>query len=430
VLAPRIRGFVGRGIAARVADRLSSARGRHAEGRAPAGRDPHPRIMRLAAILDARETGLAPDRPVNARVPLRRRAFAGVTPRVIAIIVALMLIRSVSSSVDLIFGIRGFDDAALFAARTLVGLLVVSIMAATMLVVIIPTSNLGPQRGPARAAALGLAVVAGSGLGILARLASGDWFVSPNWNHIRDFVAYVWPRYLLIGGLLTVAAELYRRERAHTAFAQQAELDSVELERELAAAQLQALQAQVEPHFLFNTLANVRRLYDEDPGAGRRMLEMLMRYIEVALPEMRRGEATLARESELIEAYLHIQRVRMGRRLAFVVAIPHALHAVTVPSMMLLTLVENAVKHGLNPSTSGGLIRVTARREDDSLVLTVADTGIGFGSGAGTGTGLANVSARLASQFGDRARLVLENNALGGATASIVLPSAQTPLPA
>jgi LytS/YehU family sensor histidine kinase len=73
---------------------------------------------------------------------------------------------------------------------------------------------------------------------------------------------------------------------------------------------------------------------------------------------------------------------------------------------------------------------VTARREDDSLVLTVADTGIGFGSGAGTGTGLANVSARLASQFGDRARLVLENNALGGATASIVLPSAQTPLPA
>jgi sensor histidine kinase YesM len=90
--------------------------------------------------------------------------------------------------------------------------------------------------------------------------------------------------------------------------------------------------------------------------------------------------------------------------------------------MMLLTLVENAIKHGLNPSPEGGRIRVTARVVDERVVLTVADTGVGFGSGSGTGIGLANVSARLASQFGDRAQLVLENNELGGATASIVLP--------
>jgi sensor histidine kinase YesM len=166
----------------------------------------------------------------------------------------------------------------------------------------------------------------------------------------------------------------------------------------------------------------VRRLYDEDRDAGRKMLEMLMRYIAVALPEMRGERATLAREADMIEAYLHIQRVRMGTRLAFAIDIPRALRNLAVPPMMLLTLVENAIKHGLTPSPEGGRIRVTARAVEKDVVLTVADTGVGFGSGSGTGIGLANISARLASQFGERARLVLENNELGGATASIFLP--------
>ena len=386
--------------------------------------------MRPAATLDAFQAEPAFERVDEARKPVWRRALAGVTPRALTIILVLMLIRSVSSSVEPLLGIRRFDDAVAFVVDTLQGLVHLAIMAATMLVVIIATSNLGPQRGAARTAALGFAILVGSGLGILARLASSDWLVSPNWDRIRDFVVYLWPRYFLIGGLLTVVAELHRRERAHTTLAQQAELDSIALERELAAAHLQVLKAQIEPHFLFNTLANVRRLYDEDTGAGRKMLEMLMRYLEVALPEMRRGEATLAREAELIEAYLHIQRVRMGRRLAFVVDVPRGLRDMGVPPMMLLTLVENAVKHGLNPAPDGGLIRVTARVEDASLVLTVADTGVGFGSGTGSGTGLANISARLASQFGDRARLALENNQLGGATASIVLPLSRPTHPA
>jgi sensor histidine kinase YesM len=112
----------------------------------------------------------------------------------------------------------------------------------------------------------------------------------------------------------------------------------------------------------------------------------------------------------------------MGRRLAFALEVPAGLAAVPLPPMILLTLVENAIKHGLTPSPEGGRVRVSARVQGDRVVLTVADTGVGFGSGSGTGIGLANVSARLASQFGDRARLLLENNELGGATASIAFP--------
>jgi sensor histidine kinase YesM len=149
-----------------------------------------------------------------------------------------------------------------------------------------------------------------------------------------------------------------------------------------------------------------------------------MRYLEVALPRMRDSESTLGRDSELVDAFLRIQRIRMGPRLAFSIDIPAALLAHPVPPMMLLTLAENAIKHGLNRSPDGGLIRVTARADVDRLLLSVADTGVGFGPGSGTGTGLANIRARLAAQFGDRASLALENNDLGGATATIALPLA------
>jgi LytS/YehU family sensor histidine kinase len=192
----------------------------------------------------------------------------------------------------------------------------------------------------------------------------------------------------------------------------------------MAEARLQVMQAQVEPHFLFNTLANVRRLHEKDPEAGRRMLENLMRYLEVALPRMRDDVSTLGRDAELIDAFLRIHQIRMGPRLGFSVEVPKDLRPRPVPPMMLLTLTENAIKHGLNPSLEGGRIRVMARTDDERLILSVADTGVGFGSGSGAGTGLANIRARLAAQFGDRAVLTLHNNELGGVTATIALPLA------
>ncbi|HEX6795527.1 MAG TPA: histidine kinase [Casimicrobiaceae bacterium] len=379
--------------------------------------------MRPAAVpLDSADTRAVVDAADTARALPWRRAFAGLSPTAIAIIFALMMFRAVGTMIDRLVQAKDVDAFIGMMLAMFEALVATGVMAATMIVIIVAALNLVPGRGPARIAALAAAVFVASGLGVFLRMACGDWFDAPNWQHIRAFVVYVWPRYFVIGSLLTIVAELYRRERASIALAEQAEVDSVALERDLAAARLQALQAQIEPHFLFNTLANVRRLYEEDGVAGGTMLEMLMRYIEVVLPGVRGGKPTLAREAALIEAYLHIQRVRMGARLAFTVEIPPRLRDAQVPPMMLLTLVENAVKHGLTPSPDGGRIRVTADADRDRLVLTVADTGVGFGSGSGSGIGLANISARLASQFGERAHLSLENNALGGATASIALP--------
>ena len=360
------------------------------------------------------------------RPGLWHTALAGLTPQILAIVAALLFIRMLSSKIEeLIYAVNNRWLGVWFwkLIANYCGLLV---MAAPMVIVIIATANLGPQRGPKRIAALKAAVILSAGAGVTLRVAIEGWLdIGAGWDYVASMLSYLWPRYALLGGMLTIVGELYRREAASIEAMQRAEIDRATFEREMAEARLQVLQAQIEPHFLFNTLANVRRLYDKDSAAGGRMLENLMRYLEVALPRIRDSESTLGRDSELVDAFLRIQRIRMGSRLTFSIDIPAALLAHSVPPMMLLTLAENAIKHGLNPSPDGGLIRVTARVEADRLLLSVADTGVGFGPGSGAGTGLANIRARLAAQFGDRASLALENNDFGGATATIALPLAE-----
>ena len=139
------------------------------------------------------------------------------------------------------------------------------------------------------------------------------------------------------------------------------------LQSELAAGRLQLLQAQIEPHFLFNSLANVRRLLRTDGGAGRAMLADLLRYLESALPRLRDDQPTLEREVEIVRAFLGVHQVRMGPRLQVDIDVPQALGDRIVPPMMLLTLVENALKHGLQPLLEGGSIRIGAtERPDDA----------------------------------------------------------------
>ena len=348
-----------------------------------------------------------------------RSALSGLTPQVIAIVAALLLIRILSASVrDFLVAANNHDLGALFGSMFF-GYGDLLIMAAPMLVVVIATANLGPQRGAKRIAALTAAVILSSCVGVLLRIDFVLWRIGGN---APDMLFYVWPRYALLGGMLTVVGEFYRHEVASIEALQRAEIDRAALERETAEARLQVLQAQIEPHFLFNTLANVRRLYDKDRVAGGKMLENLMRYLELALPRMRDSDSTLGRDAELVEAFLRVQQIRMGQRLAFSIDIPERLRAHAIPPMMLLTLAENAIKHGLSPSLDGGMIRIAARAEGDRLILSVADTGVGFAPGSGAGTGLANIRARLAAQFGDGASLALENNDLGGVTVTIALP--------
>jgi signal transduction histidine kinase len=352
-----------------------------------------------------------------------RSALSGTTPQVVALVAALLLVRMLASTVQEVVHAANNHDLGAWFSQLLTGYGELLVMAAPMLVVIIATANLGPQRGAKRIAALAAAVILSTGAGLLLRIEFKHLIgISAGWERAPGFLAYLWPRYAVLSGMLTVVGEFHRHEIASKEAMQRAEIDRAAFEREMAQARLQVLQAQVEPHFLFNTLANVRRLYDRDLAAGGRMLENLMHYLEIALPQMRDTESTLGRDSDLVEAFLGINQIRMGPRLAFSVDIPVGLRARPVPPMMLLTLAENAIKHGLNPSPDGGLMRVTARTDGELLILSVADTGVGFRPGSGTGTGLANIRARLAAQFGDDARLALENNELGGVTATIALP--------
>ena len=214
------------------------------------------------------------------------------------------------------------------------------------------------------------------------------------------------------------------REEEAAAHLHGEELQRVDLDRELAEARVQVMQAQVEPHFLFNTLANVRRLFQTDPQAASAMLVHLSRYLSAMLPRMRSAHSTLGQELALAMAYLHVQQIRMGARLTVRNDVPEKLEALSFPPMMLVTLVENAIRHGISPLPQGGEIRIGARFIDDRLRVQVADTGRGLQESSGPGVGLANIRARLTTLHGGDARLLLAENPARGVTATIELPAA------
>jgi hypothetical protein len=215
---------------------------------------------------------------------------------------------------------------------------------------------------------------------------------------------------------------LHERERA----AAQAVHDEMErkldLERRMSEARLKALQSQIEPHFLFNSLAHVRRLCRTDAPAGRGMLRHLAHYIGAAQPALMHAGIPLADDADLAVAYLNIQQIRMGERLRFDVDLPRGARAVRVPPMTLTTLAENAIKHGLSPLEDGGEIRIAARAQGEAVVVDVADSGQGFQSTLGAGVGLANTRARLAMLHGAAASLELTMNSPRGVIATLVLP--------
>jgi signal transduction histidine kinase len=227
---------------------------------------------------------------------------------------------------------------------------------------------------------------------------------------------------LLWWGLCAAAWFVTQRAAQRTAEVARVELAAEELRAATAEARLQALQAQVEPHFLFNTLAHVKWLYRRDPERGRHMLDRLLDYLQAALPRVRQSATTLEQELQLAQAYLDIQQIRIGGRLAFSIEVPAELAQLRFPPLMLLTLVENAIKHGIAPQTEGGTIGIRARVADRKLRIEVRDTGAGLATASGSGMGLANVRARLTALFGAGARLVIEPNVPHGVVAAIEIP--------
>jgi signal transduction histidine kinase len=197
---------------------------------------------------------------------------------------------------------------------------------------------------------------------------------------------------------------------------------AAELERGRIEAQLKLLQAQIEPHFLFNTLANLDALIATDPPRARVMLGHLNDYLRATLAAARKERNSLGEEFALLRNYLEVLAIRMGARLRYELALPEALAALQVPPMLLQPLVENALKHGLEPKVEGGSVRVSAREERGRLVLEVADTGLGEHGGGGSGVGLANLRERLAAAFGGLAQVRAGANPAGGYTVTLRLP--------
>ena len=222
----------------------------------------------------------------------------------------------------------------------------------------------------------------------------------------------------VIGAIAYMLADRLAAETKHR------QLIKSESEKREIEAHLKLLQAQIEPHFLFNTLANVSSLIHSNPALAKDLLERLNDWLRVALVRARSIEATLGDELVMLENYLAILKIRFGERLRWRIEASDRVRRIAFPPMPLQPLLENAIRHGIEPKVGGGEICIVADIEDSALHIEVSDDGMGLAVESGTdgGAGLTNVRARLAALFGDAGQLALHGNAAGGVTATLVLP--------
>ncbi len=214
---------------------------------------------------------------------------------------------------------------------------------------------------------------------------------------------------------------------------QQREMDSLRRQKSEADLRLTVLQAQVEPHFLFNTLASVRSLVRQDPTRAEATVDALVDHLRATLPKFRAGSGevspTLADQIEICASYLAVMKVRMGERLEYDIDVPAELRTHAFPPLILISLVENAIKHGIEPKMGGGHVWISAeiiqRGAGPAVAVNVEDDGLGLRPGLSDGVGLANVRAQLETRYGEQARLTLISRDGGGVTATVCVPCAE-----
>jgi signal transduction histidine kinase len=263
-------------------------------------------------------------------------------------------------------------------------------------------------------------VVAGTGLTVI-------FVVVPVTNLFLArplFLTNLWILSSALGTSLCVCVLLQRASAAQRKQALQVQLEADLLDTSLARAELSMIEAQIEPHFLFNTLAHVKRQYRIDAAAADQMLAGLIKYLEHAAPALRRADWTVGDELELVQVYLDILAYRFGQRLRFAIEASATQRMQRLPALTIATLVENAVRHGLAPKPDGGSIQVTVETGSDALFIEVCDDGVGLRQTSGTGLGLATVRARLRSAFGEHARLLVEPREPAGVRAALSIPRA------
>jgi sensor histidine kinase YesM len=275
-----------------------------------------------------------------------------------------------------------------------------------------------PLNGMVRGTGVVAAVVAGALVGgMLGRLLTGLG-ASPDGSHETQALLIG----LLFGSIAAGFFWLRQRNAQLESDLQARELARLEAEKQSLAAQLRMLQAQIEPHFLFNSLANVAALIDTDRKLAGSLLDALIRYLRSSLARTRAEGGTLGDEVALLTAYLEVLKVRMGNRLDYRFDIAPELLDAAFPPMLLQPLVENAIRHGLEPKVAGGRITVSAQKQGERLRIAVADDGLGFGETPGDGIGVRNVRDRLAALYGAAARLELSSGVGAGVTATMSIP--------
>ncbi len=275
---------------------------------------------------------------------------------------------------------------------------------------------------------LALAVAIGTATGYALVVLVKGYVLALNGYSLRELVSdshkFGWTLFGgFSNGLFVSLLFLFKfRETRAQARILKAEADRNLLSRHAIEAELKLMQAQVEPHFLFNTLASVQFLTETDPPMAGRMLGHLLAYLRAAVPQLRSGSTTLGQEAELARAYLSIMQMRMESRLKFTVDIPASLQSHSFPPMLLMSVVENAIKHGIEPQAEGGEVRLEAKKSDGALIVSVTDTGRGFADQLGQGVGLSNLRERLKALYGERSQFTLDAVLPHGAKATIQIP--------
>ncbi len=231
--------------------------------------------------------------------------------------------------------------------------------------------------------------------------------------------------YGALGGGLALRA--YFRELSRWQDARNAEaMKTLQAEKQSSDLRLGVLQAQIEPHFLFNTLASVRALVRQEPAQAEATLDALVDYLRATIPRLRDGEtalhSTLGQQLDLCASYLELMCLRTSGRLRYAVEADAALRALPFPPMLLISLVENAIKHGIEPKRGPGTVTIVAARQADMLAVSVIDDGLGLQPGIGGGLGLANVRAQLETRYGARAGFKLVGESARGARAELRIP--------
>ncbi|MCP4115547.1 MAG: hypothetical protein GY737_09105 [Desulfobacteraceae bacterium] len=314
-----------------------------------------------------------------------------------------------------------FDYGEDFATNMIIGQSIGTTMFGAAVAVLFVLRRTGPFVQMAAAmAAMATGAVAGIFLGTLAAGKNVHLFFEPRKELFLEVIILS----IITGFLFRYILTSQKRISDALAAIQHEKIKRLTIEKQVIETNLRLLQAQIEPHFLFNTLSNILTLLDTDLENGKLMLEDLTAYLRITLSKTREETTTLGQEIDMIRAYLNIFKIRMGDRLDFTIEVPGDLRHLRLPPMLIQPLVENAIEHGLEPKIEGGGIWVSARDQNGRLAIEVKDSGLCFHkNNHDWGVGLTNIRERLQALYDDRAALTFEENSPSGLTVTIEVPA-------